>query len=79
MRVARVRTSPAASGEEAQFIHQSMGLKIPHPDPMASQARHQMDAPSYGIASRIVVPPLAGRGSYSHLVFVSYCAHRIGF
>jgi len=28
----------------------------PHPGPLASQARHQMAAPSYEIASRIVVP-----------------------
>ena len=29
---------------------------------MASQARHKMDAPSYGIASRIVVPARSSRG-----------------
>lgn len=34
----------------------------PHPSPMASQARHKMDAPSRGIASRNVVPVRGGEG-----------------
>ena len=39
-------------------------LKAPHPCPMASQARHQMDAPNKLFASRNVVPVRRGEGEW---------------
>ena len=38
------------------------GQSTPHPRPVASQAHHKMDAPSFGFASRNVVPDQRGEG-----------------
>src|SRR5512133_2139880 len=46
----------------------------PHPGPMASQARHNMDAPIWTFAPRIVVPRGEGEPSPVSRRFGSVCA-----
>ena len=55
------RNSQWRMGPSMNRSSQKIGRTDPHPCPMASQARHQMDAPSEEFASRSVVPS-DGRG-----------------